>query len=221
MMISFADRMRVWLSTGQFPPSFPTSKAVFMAVRFTADALNKALEKVHPLDNTVGVIVAPIVYNNNEKDNAKLALYSAIIDNVPIFSGNPNPQKSGNAIQELKMDQQEVSIGSQFYSNIIDFDFVFFPTSEIQRLLNVKGADGSKVGSLQFTKIYSTFNGLGGKDFLFQNLVVTPYPNGFFEQAKAGKELMGSELTEYSHGFACPPRWDTHQGLTVSIGEAL
>jgi hypothetical protein len=214
MMISYVDRLKIWLLTGQFPAPLPTSKTVFMTAKFSAEKINEALEKVlspaHRFDKIVGIIVSPNVYNGNEKDNAKLALYTAII---PLGLGPQNPQQVGQPIEDLFMDQQEVVIGSQFYSNVIDFDFVFFPTSEVKRLLSVKDAQG-----LEFTKTYHNFNGPGGKDFLYQNLVATPYPNGFFEQAKAGKSLVGSELTEYSSGFACPPIWGSGgSGLVFNI----
>ncbi len=203
MMISFVDRLRIWILTGEFPPPTPTYTSVFMTVRFTADKINEALDSIlspaHQFDKKVGIIVSPIVNANGERDNGKLALYTAI---VPLGVGPQNPQKTGQPIQKLTMQQQEIFLGSQFSSNIIDFDFVFFPTLEVQRLLKVGGAEG-----LEFTKTYCVFSGPDGKDFLYQNLVATPYPNGFFEQAKAEKLLAGSELTEFSYGFACPPIW--------------
>lgn len=211
MQISIIDRLRIWLITGNFPPPLPTAREVFMTVKFDAQELNRALDyKLHPVTTAnVGVIVSSIVNNNNSRDNAKLALFPALRSSI---IANQNPQKAGNPINENSMNPQEVAIGSQFYNNTIDFDFVFFPTLEIQRLLSVSGAQG-----LEFTKTYCVFSGQGGKDVVYQNLVATPYPNGFFEQAKAGAQLMGNELTEYSYGFACPPIWHQRE-FSFNVG---
>jgi hypothetical protein len=90
-------------------------------------------------------------------------------------------------------------------------DLIFFKTWQIKNLL--ENADG-----IRFRRTFCFFNHPnGGHDCWYENLIAEPTPKGLFDIYRRNDQPIGSDLTNYEYGFACPPNWEPIT-FTIKLG---